>query len=284
MRVIIGHPATGSCGAMRAFRPGATRTRAVFFSGLVLVLAHGGCAMHADVVELRTEVQNLAKTQLQEQKRQEELQGRVKSLEGKIDVAMAAQPEQVQVLASRLKDLEDRLGRFVEAQRRSPGPPSGSVTPESLPSEPSRQSKPARLPPLQRPGPVMPGTPGITPTSAFNLAYNDYLNGQYDLALTEFQQFLKDFPSTSLTPQAHYWIGEAYYSKKDYVRAIEAFERVIRDYPQSEKVPPALFKLGLAAAELGDSKRARESLKRVIEKYSFSDEAKLAKNKLAEMR
>ncbi|MGH7208918.1 MAG: tetratricopeptide repeat protein [Nitrospiraceae bacterium] len=45
-----------------------------------------------------------------------------------------------------------------------------------------------------------------------------------------------------------------------------------------------MFKLGLAAAEAGDTQRARGLLKRVIEEFSHSDEAKLAKNKLTEIR
>jgi TolA-binding protein len=40
----------------------------------------------------------------------------------------------------------------------------------------------------------------------------------------------------------------------------------------------------LAAAETGDLVKSRKSLKRVIEEFPSSDEAKLAKNKLAEIR
>ncbi|HJU04784.1 MAG TPA: tetratricopeptide repeat protein, partial [Nitrospiraceae bacterium] len=63
-----------------------------------------------------------------------------------------------------------------------------------------------------------------------------------------------------------------------------AFQRVVTEFSRSEKVPPALFKLGLAAMEAGDASGARRYLKRVIEEFSTSDEAKLAKNKLAEIR
>ena len=77
-----------------------------------------------------------------------------------------------------------------------------------------RQSKtPKSTLPLE-PAPMVPGVPSITPTSAFNLAYNDYLNGKYDLAVTGFQRFIKDFPSTSLTPNAHYWLGESFSRKR----------------------------------------------------------------------
>jgi tol-pal system protein YbgF len=102
--------------------------------------------------------------------------------------------------------------------------------------------------------------------------------------VTGFQRFIKDFPTTSLTPNAHYWLGESFYGQKDYVRAMQAFEYVATEYPGNEKVPAALFKLGLSAAETGDSAKSRKYLKRVIEEYSTSDEAKLAKAKMAEIR
>ena len=47
-------------------------------------------------------------------------------------------------------------------------------------------------------------------------------------------------------------------------------------------MPAALFKSGLAAGETGDLAKSKKNLKRVIEEFPTSEEAKLAKNKLAE--
>ena len=99
-----------------------------------------------------------------------------------------------------------------------------------------------------------------------------------------FSDFVKDFPGTSLTPNAYYWLGESYYQQKDYVRAMQSFEYLSTEYPGNEKVPAALFKSGLAAGETGDLAKSKKYLKRVIEEFPTSDEAKLAKNKLAEIR
>jgi tol-pal system protein YbgF len=126
--------------------------------------------------------------------------------------------------------------------------------------------------------------PTITPASAFNLVYNDYLNGNYNLAVEGFQRFVKNFPATSLTPNALFWLGESYYNLKDYGRAILAFEFLVTEYPGNEKTPAALYKLGLATAETGDLAKSRKNLKRVLKEFPLSDEAKLAKNKLAEIR
>jgi tol-pal system protein YbgF len=260
---------------MRSLPP-TTRWHLGLYAVFVLM---AGCASHADFVALQEEVGKLTRGQDQDHKRDELVQRRLQALEGArpagsrpaVDERDADVHQRMAELTARLRDLETRLARLEEAGTSGETP------------EPPRQPRATR--PQPSPGGVLiPGTPDLTPTSAFNLAYNDYLNGRYELAIAGFQRFLKDYGSSSLAPNAHYWIGESYYSTRDYVRAMQGFERVVHDFPKSEKVAPALFKLGLSAAETGDPARARSYLKRVIEEFPGSDEAKLAKNKLTEVR
>lgn len=272
-------------------------------SGWLVVAGMGalsGCALHADVVELNKEMQALKGAQEQAAKSQAQIQDRLKEMEARLRQAEARpvggggdsgiSQARFDELSARLKDLETKVAHGGERPVAVPTPSLAAKVPAMPPAdlpkpEPSRQSKPVDLGPTAPESDFMiPGTPEITPTSAFNLAYNDYLNGRYELAVSGFQRFLKDFPATSLTPSAHYMIGESYYSAKDFLKAIQAFERVVTDFSQSEKVPPALFKLGVASAETGDAGKAREYLKRVIEKFPTSEEAKLARNKLAALR
>jgi tol-pal system protein YbgF len=88
--------------------------------------------------------------------------------------------------------------------------------------------------------------------SAFDLAYNDFLNGNFDRAAIAFQGFVKDYPATTLTANAHYWLGESFYHQYDYVQAMKAFEYMSNEYPANEKVPASLLKLGQAAKHIGD--------------------------------
>ncbi|WP_447977585.1 tol-pal system protein YbgF [Candidatus Nitrospira bockiana] len=244
----------------------------------IVALLPAGCAKHADYLDLREEVAVLSK-------KQDAFQRRFQALEGGAAIGHDASrtteslAQRVNELSARMSELERRLARLEDGGASGMSKlDEGSVSAKTM-----RPVEPPEAPSPSSPAPL-PGTPGISPTSAFNLAYNDYLNGRYDLAVTGFQRFLKDFPSTSLAPNAHYWIGESYLSLKEYGKAMQAFQKVVSDYPRSEKVPPALFKLGVVAAESGDLPKARSYLKRVIEEYSTSDEAKLAKNKLAEIR
>ena len=124
----------------------------------------------------------------------------------------------------------------------------------------------------------------LTPTALYNQAYNDYLKGNYDLAISGFGELLKKFPGVSQSAHAQYWIGRSHYNKKDYRQALEAYERVLADYPKSDKAPAVLFEAGLAHAELGDAAKARERLKQAIDKYPQSNEASRARLKLADLK
>lgn len=126
-------------------------------------------------------------------------------------------------------------------------------------------------------------TSQLSPSEAYGLAYNDYLKGNYDLALMGFENFLEQFETTSLAPNAGYWMGESHYGKKDYLKAIEVFQKVTADYPDSNKVPGAILKSGYAYIELRNMESAKVYLKKVIEDYPFSNEAELAKKRLAEL-
>jgi len=238
--------------------------------GMVLAVSMlAGCAKHADFIEVRDKLATISRSQERDQQRVDAALQRLESVERTKD-RESGKPR-VDDISARLQRIENRLAKLEETA----GQPS--VKFDSMSSN-------LRLPkPISPIGPVT-TAPGITPTSAFNLAYNDYLNGKYELAVAGFQHFVKDFPSTSLTPNAQYWLGESYYNMNDYGRAIEIFDLLLAEYPGSEKVPAALYKLGLATAETGDLIKSKRSLKRVLEEFPTSDESKLAKNKLAEIR
>ena len=184
----------------------------------------------------------------------------------------------VDELAARLQKLESKLAKLED------GAGLASTRADVAVSDAPKATKPGKSAGQGESSSIVSGMPGITPTSAFNLAYNDFLNGKYDLAVSGFQRFTKDFAGTSLTPNAHYWLGESLYNQKDYARATTTFEYLVAEYPGNEKVSAALYKLGLATAETGDLVKSRKYLKRVIEEFPASDEAKLAKNKLADIR
>jgi tol-pal system protein YbgF len=238
---------------------------------MVSAVVLAGCAKHADFMEIRDQLSTISRTQDQDHQRVDTVMRRVEAMERSKD-SEATKPR-IDDLAARFQRMEHRLAKLEETSSQLSARLDSSGEP--------RASKPVK--PTQSAEPMATAL-GITPTSAFNLAYNDYLNGKYELSVAGFQRFIKDFPGTSLTPNAQYWLGESYYNLKDYGRAIQTFDYLVAEYPGNEKVPAALYKLGLATAETGDLAKSRKNLKRVLEEFPSSDESKLAKNKLADLR
>ncbi len=127
-------------------------------------------------------------------------------------------------------------------------------------------------------------TTGLSPTEAYNLAYNDYLKGNYAFAIDAFDAFIKQYPNSVLVPQAHYWKGESFYSEKSYWKAIRELKQVIQNYPESEKIAKALLKIGFAYFELDRAQKGKEALEKVLDQFPQSNEAFLAEDKLSSLR
>jgi tol-pal system protein YbgF len=121
------------------------------------------------------------------------------------------------------------------------------------------------------------------PTQLYNGAYEDYLRGNFDLAIQGFRDYVSRYPDTDLADNAFYWIGECYYSKKAYKEAIDAFTQLLNNYKTSDKAAAALLKKGLAYLELGDRSQAVINLQYVLYEHPGTKEAELARSRLASL-
>lgn len=129
-----------------------------------------------------------------------------------------------------------------------------------------------------------PAVKTIEPTEAYRQAKSDFDKGNIDLALAGFQNYVAQFPDTSQTDKAQYWIGECLYSKKDFPKAIEAFTRVISTYPKSDKIAGAKLKIGLSYLNEKNTAKAKEFFGRVVKEHPGTNEAEIAKDRLAKIR
>jgi tol-pal system protein YbgF len=154
-------------------------------------------------------------------------------------------------LALKVTAMEDRLARLTEQSRTLPVPAAPAETPESLYERGLEQ--------IQKKG--------------------DFAGGRQLL-----QEFLQRYPKHELAVNAMYWIGEGWYGEKKYENAILQFQDVIQKYGDHPKVAAALLKQGLAFHALGDLKNARVILQKLADTFPLSEEAKKAKEKLAEWK
>ena len=116
---------------------------------------------------------------------------------------------------------------------------------------------------------------------AYETALNQFKLGNYQLAITSFQNFMTNFSSSEMLPSAQYWIGNAYYAMRDYKSAIAAQQKVVRLWPENSKAPDALLNIASSQAEIGQSSAARETLRTLVKKYPSSSAAEQAKQRLA---
>jgi tol-pal system protein YbgF len=123
------------------------------------------------------------------------------------------------------------------------------------------------------------------PTAAENKAYQAALDqfkmGNYPMAVSTMQGFLVTYPSSTLAPNAQYWVGMAYSGQRDYKNAIAAQRKLLSTWPDSQKAPDAMLSIASAQETMGDRKSAQKTLEELVGKYPSSSAATSAKQRLA---
>jgi tol-pal system protein YbgF len=118
------------------------------------------------------------------------------------------------------------------------------------------------------------------PEDLYQKGLATFKGGDMTMAREQFSKFLEANPKHELTANARYWLGETYYRDKNYDQAILEFQEVIKNFPTKEKAPSAMLKQAMSFKELGDAKSANFIFKKLIESYPQSEEARLASEKL----
>lgn len=124
-------------------------------------------------------------------------------------------------------------------------------------------------------------TPAVSNTADEQSMYQDAVNlilkdKDYEKAIPAFQNFLAQFPNTSLTANAHYWLGQLLYNQQNYADAKEQFSNVVDRFPDSPKRSDSVLKLGLIEKSIGNESAANKLFEQVIAEYPNSTPARLA--------
>lgn len=193
-------------------------------------------------------------------------------------------PAQYQILLEKIETVNSQLtrlfGELIEIKRASLVSPEQVQEPgESPAGEAKNKEKEAGEESLQTPLP----SPTLNPQVVYNMAYTDYLKGNFQLAIEGFNLYLEQFPNSPLSDNALYWIGECYFSLKEYEKAIEQFNELILNYPSGDKIAAAYLKKGISLMELGKKQEALLVFKLLISKYPLEEEIKIAQQKIKEL-
>lgn len=200
-------------------------------------------------------------------------------------------PAQYQVLLEKLDVITSQLSQFSEELMEiKTGTLSIGEQEEGKEAAAPEQKPPAAKEPEKKQPQEQAGEeskqqvlPNISVQEVYNMAYSDYLKGNYELAVQGFQIYLDQFSDSPVADNAMYWIGECYYSQRDFNRAIDHFNELILRFPEGDKIPAAYLKKGLGLVELKRKDEALSVLKILISKYPLAEETKIAQQKIKEL-
>ena len=121
-------------------------------------------------------------------------------------------------------------------------------------------------PPVQTAA-LPPAGDGADPKQLYETAYGYLLQRDYGAAQAAFDDFLKRYPSDSLSGNAQYWLGESYFVRGQYKAAAGSFLKGYQSYAQSAKAPDSLLKLAMSLDRLGQKDAACSSYAELSTKF-----------------
>ncbi|WP_184999852.1 tol-pal system protein YbgF [Salinisphaera japonica] len=190
----------------------------------------------------------------------QQLQQQVRNLNGQVDTLQYQLDQQKQGQRDLYQDIDKRLAKLESGAAGRAGSSS-----DGAPRGAGGQT-----------GPVDPAV-----QSAYMAGFNKLKDGDYPAAIDAFKAFVAEHPETALTPNAWYWMGEAYYVQQKPDAARQSFETVVNRFSASPKVADSLYKIGLIQASSGNDDNAQATFERVISQYPDSDAANQAKSQLS---
>jgi tol-pal system protein YbgF len=218
------------------------------------------------------------------------LQKSVQDVQANSGTRLDTMSTQVQGLSDNLEEIKSRIGKLnqqlVDLQnsvqnidaRLSGGAP---ITPGGAPAPGVGTG--GNTAPSPGAAAAAPAGPPPSADTLYSNGLRDLTSGKYDLAHSEFEDYLKYYGDTDLASNAQYWLGEIAYAQKDYQGAVTQYDKVINNYPKSFKIQSAHFKRGLALLELGQKNAGVKELREVVKRYPGTEEERRARAKLKDM-
>jgi len=214
------------------------------------------------------------------------LQKSVQDVQANSGTRLDTMSTQVQGLSDNLEEIKSRLGKLnqqlVDVQnsvqsidaRLSGGAPNVQPGASPVPSSPSGSSTPPR---------GADSGPAPSADTLYSNGLRDITSGKYDLARSEFQDYLRYYGDTDLASNAQFYLGEIAYSQKNYEVAVDEYDKVLNNYPKSFKLAPAHLKKGMALLELGQKNAGVKELREVVKRYPGTEEERRARARLKDM-
>lgn len=240
-----------------------------------------------EIIELQTQVSQLAQQMTQMKQSFDERMGVMKNLlEQNTDAANKVTAAINELQASLNKQQQDRTGDVdqisgqiqalndtmdelkVRLAKLSKQFEDMQAAQQSMAAQQSQAQAMAQAPP---------------PDVLYNNALRDYNGAKNDLAIQEFSDYIKFYPNTDLAGNAYFYLAEIQFKAGDYQKAVTNYDLVLQNFPSGNKAAAAQLKKGFALLELGKEDEGTIELKHVIQRYPRTNEATQAREKLRKL-
>lgn len=143
-----------------------------------------------------------------------------------------------------------------------------------------------QAPPAPPPGTVGGPPQGLSADALYASALRDKQSGNFDMAIAEFNDYLRYYGDTTSAPNAQYYLGEIAFTRKDYEAALEAFNLVLERFPEdrNSKILDATYMKGRTLVEMGEARKAADEFRAVIKRNPESDLAEKSKAQLSALK
>jgi tol-pal system protein YbgF len=121
------------------------------------------------------------------------------------------------------------------------------------------------------------------PDVLYNNALRDYNAAKNDLAKQEFSDYVKFYPNTDLTGNCYFYLAELAYKQGNFQEAVTNYDQVLQNFPTGNKASSSELKKGLALIELGKKDDGIAQLRHLIQRYPRSTEALQARDRLRKL-
>lgn len=222
------------------------------------------------VVQLERQIANLAEMNIAS--KLEKVQQDMQQLRGTLEVQSHDLAQLKEQLRTFYQDLDQRLSKLT---------PEDSQTTSSLKKSMSAKNEDKKN---KKAADSHVSEDKSDELQTYETAFNLLNKKEYEKAIAGFQSFVKTYPKSSYTVNAHYWLGEIFYLKGSPDSANKEFQTIIANYPENPKVADAMLKVALISMDAGNYSKAKQHLTKVQKQFPGTTAAKIATLRLKELK
>lgn len=191
----------------------------------------------------------------------DQLSGQIQSLNDSLDELKA----RLAKVSKQLEDMQTAQQNLSAQQAQGGQAPVGG--------QPMDQSGQPQQPAIQAPAPDV----------LYNNALRDYNAAKNDIAMQEFSDYIKYYPTTDLAGNSYFYRAELEYRQSNFQAAVKDYDQVLQNFPTGNKAASAQLKKGYALIEIGQKEEGVAELRHLIQRYPRTNEALQARERLHKM-